>query len=387
MLVPFSNLFDVYGQSEFDTEEMGLGMPEITMTPTSGQPGTQIQIKVTNMPSAPKNIDPRMEFFVYLPFLSSIGSNVPSNCGDERCFPLYSFEEVGAQKFAPKTITFTLFSTTNPPPVVEGGWMNSVCDLKINGNTIERYGKACIDNDQPSGNYEIKFGWGIQRSDLYDIRKTLNFTVLEKELIPQQVQQDEEDIIISQYQNGTISELEFEQKLTDLGYDQQMIRQAKALIGKLEHQQGIQTPLKEPIKIQGTDYELTYLISGGIINQVTPDTEAQSLIVQIESISNGTLSINLPRKVIDAKFGQNDDDFFVLVDGVETSFEETKTNTARTLTIDYPKGTEEIEIIGTSVVPEFGIIPLLILSISVLLLVMISNSKIQSFFKIYSYRF
>ena len=301
LLIPFSN-FDAFGQSEFDSAEIGLDMPTITMTPSSGQPGTEVEIVVSNMPAAPDNIDPRIEFFVYLPFVSAIGSNVPHNCGGESCFALYSFEEVGEDKFPPKTISFTLFSTTNPVPVVEAGLMESVCDLKINGNTIERYSKTCIDKDQPIGEYEIKFGWGIQRTDVYDIRETKTFTVTEKEVVPQTIQQDEDEMVISQFQEGLISEKEFEERLFELGYDPEEIRQAKSIIGKLEHQEGFQAPLKKPVRVQGTEYDLSYAISGGVIKQITPDTESQSLIVDIDSVSNGTLSIKLPREVIDSKF-------------------------------------------------------------------------------------
>ena len=382
LLVPLSNYFDVYGLSEFDSDEMGLQMPMIIMNPTSGQPGTEIEIKVTNLASTPENIDPRIEFFVYLPFLSAIGSNVPNNCAGQSCFALYSFDEVGENKFAPKTITFTLFSTTNPKPIVEEGWMNSVCDLKINGKTIERYGNTCMDKDQPPGDYEIKFGWGIQRSDLYDVRKTLTFTVTEKIMILEEKLQDEEEFVIEQFLEGLISELEFEERLAELGYDPQETRKVKALIGKLEHQEGYQTPLRAPIKIQGTDSEITYAIAGGVINQIIPDTEAQSLMVQIDSISNGTLVIKLPREAIDAKFGEEDDDFFVLIDGWESDFDETRTGVERTLTIEYPEGTEEIETIGTYVIPEFGGIAVLILMISVFSVIFVSRNKLGFYSKI-----
>jgi hypothetical protein len=306
LLIPISSFSNIYGQSEFDSEAMGLQMPTITMSPTSGPPGTEVEISIKDMPSAPDDLDPRIEFFVYLPFVSAIGSNVPSKCAGESCFALYSFEEVGDNKFAPKTITFTLFSSTNPKPIVESGWMESVCDLKINGKTTERYGKACIDLDQPMGDYEIKFGWGIELSDLYDVRKNLNFTVTEKKLVAEQRQQDQDEFVIEQFEEGLISEFEFKERLAELGYDPEEIRQAQSLIGKLEHQEGFQAPLKEPIKVQGSDLELTYAISGGLINQVIPDPESKSLIVHIDSISNGTLAIKLPREVIDAKFGEED---------------------------------------------------------------------------------
>ncbi|MFZ9005488.1 MAG: PEFG-CTERM sorting domain-containing protein, partial [Nitrosopumilaceae archaeon] len=271
--------------------------------------------------------------------------------------------------------SFTLISTTNPKPTVEAGGWNSVCDLKINGVTTERYGNTCIDQDQPLGDYEIKFGWGIQTSQLYDVRETLNFTVTEKKFVEEERQLDEDELAMLQYEEGLISESEFEQKLTELGYDADKIRQAKALIGKLEHQEGFKTPLKGPIEVQGTDYEITYTISGGVINKVSPDQEAESLIITVDSISNGTLFIQLPRDVIDAKFGDDDDDFFVLIDGLETGYEETKSVNDRTLTIQFPAGTEEIEIIGTFVVPEFGTIVLMILLVSVSSVIVLSRTK------------
>ena len=168
-----------FAQSDFNSEALGLVMPTITINPNSGPPGTKVEIKITDMSTPPKGIDPRIEFFIYLPFVPAIGSNIPHNCAGEYCLPVYSFEEIGSGNLAPKTITFTLFSKSNPKPIVQGGFMESVCDLKINGQTIERYGNTCSDKDQPENEYEIKFAWGIQRSDKYDIKETLVFTVTE----------------------------------------------------------------------------------------------------------------------------------------------------------------------------------------------------------------
>ena len=380
-LIPFSSL-NAFAQTEFDSQELGLPMPMIAMSPTSGGPGTEVEISVTGMPSFPEDVDPRIEFFIYMPFLESIGGNVPQTCGGDYCFALYSFDDVGASKFAPKTISFTLFSTTNPKPTVEAGGWNSICDLKINGVTTERYGNTCIDQDQPLGDYEIKFGWGIQASQLYDIRETLTFTVTEKEFVKEDRELDEDELAMQQYEEGLISESEFEKKLAELGYDAQKIRQAKGLIGKLEHQEGFKTPLKGPIAVQGTDYEVTYTITGGVLTQVSPDQEAGSLIINVDSLSNGTLFIQLPRDVIDAKFGEEDDDFFVLIDGLEIPFDESKTVNERTLTIPFPEGTEEIEVIGTFVVPEFHTIAILILMVSVVSVIVISKTKSGLYLKI-----
>ena len=261
-LSPLSNFSNTYGQSNFDSTDIGLDMPTITITPTSGPPGTQIKIDVTNMPAIPKNIDPRIEFFVYLPFLSAFGSNVPHNCAGENCIVLYSFEEISKSKLEPKTITFTLFGKTNPKPIVLEGKMESVCDLKINGNTVQRYSNTCNDKNQPSGEYEIKFGWGIQSSEVYDIQKILIFTVYGDTPSQEQKLQNPDDIIINQFNEGLISEDEFEKELLSLGYDSEKIRQVKGLLGKLEHQISISEDtqqkeiIKEKIKIDEEEQEI-----------------------------------------------------------------------------------------------------------------------------------
>lgn len=227
---------------EFDSAQMGFGMPDITVTPTSGPPGTEIEISVKNMPAPPVGNDPRIEFFVYLPFVSAIGSNVANNCSGEKCFPVYSFEEINEGKVAPKTITFALFSKQNPDPTLQGGQMESVCDVKVNGKTIERYSTVCVDNDQPAGDYDIKFAWGIQRSDIFDVREVITFTVTEGASHEDGVFENSDDIVFEKYKNAEITEEEFERQLADLGYSEQDIRQAKALLGKLPHQQGSFSP-------------------------------------------------------------------------------------------------------------------------------------------------
>ena len=119
------------------------------------------------------------------------------------------------------------------------------------------------------------------------------------------------------------------------------------------------------------DYDVT---GGGNVVNVTPDSEASSVIVELNATTEqGVLTITLPREVMDAKISDDeDDDFFVLVDGEEVSFEETKTDADRTLAIEFPAGAEEVEIIGTFVVPEFGTIAMMILAIAIISIVAVS---------------
>ena len=83
----------------------------------------------------------------------------------------------------------------------------------------------------------------------------------------------------------------------------------------------------------------------------------------------------MPREILDARLGGctgDDDSLFVLVDGEEDSFEETKDANMRQVTINFAGGTEEIEIIGTCVVPEFGAIASVIMIIAIAGVIMIS---------------
>ena len=132
-------------------------------------------------------------------------------------------------------------------------------------------------------------------------------------------------------------------------------------------------PTKPTIMVERTEFSVGYTITGGSIVSIAPDDEANSLIITIDATDDGQLTITLPRALIDAKIGDEDDDFFVLVDGEEVEFGETTTSTDRTLTIQFPVGAEEIEIIGTFVVPEFGTIAVLILAAAIISIIAVSS--------------
>ncbi len=125
------------------------------------------------------------------------------------------------------------------------------------------------------------------------------------------------------------------------------------------------------IDVEG--YLVGYSITGGNIVSITADVDANSLIIEISTTSDGELTVTLPRALIDAVLENGDDDeFFVLVDAEERDFGEEKTDTHRTLTIAFEDGTEEIEIIGTFVIPEFGAIAALILAVAIISIIVVS---------------
>ena len=144
------------------------------------------------------------------------------------------------------------------------------------------------------------------------------------------------------------------------------------------------------------DFKLDYQIDGGFVSYIEVEPNSNSLIISIDTKiyddtlevfdgveEGGVLTIELPRKVIDATIlGTDfDDHFIVFVDGVNTPFEEVSSSSVRSLTIPFPSGSEEIKVTGTyvdpefaiTIIPEFGILAPLVLLVSVAVIVVLSQ--------------
>ena len=102
-------------------------------------------------------------------------------------------------------------------------------------------------------------------------------------------------------------------------------------------------------EIDNTTYDIDYVGNSIFLKSATADLDFISLIFETEvSEPGGDISITFQRDFFDAKFGTEiDDEFFILSDGDEIEFEETKTDESRTLSFSLSVGTEEVEIIGT----------------------------------------
>ncbi|MBI3842167.1 MAG: PEFG-CTERM sorting domain-containing protein [Thaumarchaeota archaeon] len=113
-------------------------------------------------------------------------------------------------------------------------------------------------------------------------------------------------------------------------------------------------------------YDVIYTMNGGTIKDITVDAQNLLLLINLETTEDGTLTITLPRNLVDAKMGDQDDQFFVLADGELIDFEESKTDTDRTLKIPLTYGIETIDISGTQIVPEFGSLSTIILTVGII---------------------
>jgi predicted secreted protein with PEFG-CTERM motif len=123
-------------------------------------------------------------------------------------------------------------------------------------------------------------------------------------------------------------------------------------------------------------YCVPYEITGAAVSKNSISSKTSSLTLMITTDSDGSVSLKIPRNVLDARqHGMEGDDssFIVLVDGEEADFEETDTTTDdRTLEITFPEGATQIEVIGTWAVPEFGTTAAIILAVAIVSIIAVS---------------
>jgi predicted secreted protein with PEFG-CTERM motif len=118
----------------------------------------------------------------------------------------------------------------------------------------------------------------------------------------------------------------------------------------------------------GQTHPIEYMITGGSVENMTIHGENQTLGVTINSMSNGTLALKLPREVIDSKTVEGSDaDFAAFIDNAEYEQpgEIEPAEDTRTLLIGFPAGAGSIDVIGTSVIPEFNTIAVIVLAVAI----------------------
>ncbi len=119
-----------------------------------------------------------------------------------------------------------------------------------------------------------------------------------------------------------------------------------------------------PGELSASGQCIPYTITGDVrVVSAMFSAASNSLTVQLSGQMDGTLTIN---PSMDAIRGI----FMVLVDGEEWDDAEINGNE---VTVDFPAGTNEIEIIGTFAIPEFGTIAALILAVAIISIIVVSS--------------
>lgn len=154
-----------------------------------------------------------------------------------------------------------------------------------------------------------------------------------------------------------------------------------------------QAPTSDTYTLQtsaGT-FNIPYTIRGGTVQSMQIQGEQHILVIGINAPSDGSISVDIPRALIDSKqqitvpsgpnqtvttqFSQSDlpdQPFTVQIGGQAAQVTETKDVNSRTLGISFHKGDTTIDIMGTVSVPEFGAIAALVFAIAVVSIVALS---------------
>ena len=134
------------------------------------------------------------------------------------------------------------------------------------------------------------------------------------------------------------------------------------------------------VALEGASDLIVCEIANGRLMSITP-TEANSLVVSIVATDDGSITLTIPRTILESTDSAtaNDSNVFVLVDYEESEgYDITTTSIDRIITIEFAKGTKEIELIGTWVIPEFGTVAAMILIIALVSVIVISaKSKLS----------
>jgi len=110
---------------------------------------------------------------------------------------------------------------------------------------------------------------------------------------------------------------------------------------------------------------LSYSTSSGSVSSIITNSDDATLVVAIDASDDGELSITLDSDYI-TPF--DDGSYFVLIDNEEVWFSQD----GSTLTIPFEAGNETIEIVGGTVVPEFGTIAMIILAVAIVSIIAIT---------------
>ena len=132
---------------------------------------------------------------------------------------------------------------------------------------------------------------------------------------------------------------------------------------------------KFTLEVNNTSHDLYYGYRGSldsvskagesapVLSLMSINQERKSLEITMSRVpEKNEFWVRIPFKVIYAE----NENYKVLVDGVDTKYDLMKFPSDYVVGVLIPQNTKNIEIIGTKVIPEFGLVPVLILGISIL---------------------
>ena len=130
----------------------------------------------------------------------------------------------------------------------------------------------------------------------------------------------------------------------------------------------------------GGTFDIEYTMKGGVVDSMTVNPHSLSLDIGVLTNSDGALDISIPRNALDS-IDENgfDTEFIILiyssneVNPVQTDYNKIEfDDETRSIYIPIKNGDSKIQIIGTSVIPEFGVLIQLVLIVAIITTIVIS---------------
>ena len=116
-------------------------------------------------------------------------------------------------------------------------------------------------------------------------------------------------------------------------------------------------------------FEISYELNGDVIAMAV-DENTTSFLIGITNVEDSTFEISLPTELISAE----NNEFVVLVDGIEVDYDVSTQNDISVLQFFVPANSQEIEIIGTHVIPEFPLGALVVLATMIVIVTFMTKT-------------
>lgn len=136
----------------------------------------------------------------------------------------------------------------------------------------------------------------------------------------------------------------------------------------------IDNPTFYELVVDDNNFSIPYEVDANVI-AMEIDPELTSLLIGVENAQDSVFIIDLEHNLISA----TNNEFAILVNGLEVDYEVVSDADSSTFTFFVLEYTEEIEIIGTRVIPEFPFGVLLIFSVVLTVILVISRTKVSLF--------
>jgi len=116
-------------------------------------------------------------------------------------------------------------------------------------------------------------------------------------------------------------------------------------------------------------FEISYELNGDVIAMAV-DENTTSFLIGITNVEDSNFVISLPNELISAE----NNEFVVLVDWVEVDYVMSTQNNVSTLQFFVPADSQEIEIIGTQVIPEFPLGVLVVFATMIVVVTLVTKT-------------